>query len=109
MDVAVAYRAPERLKVGGRNPFQPAPNTRLVRGGPNYVPQWVRRDSPFRSVADLRGRRVTGVYSAHLAVWPLEEAQARPLAGSCAVGVAGCTLGRCQTALPGRATEEVPI
>jgi len=70
VDVAMAYRGPERLKVGGRNPFQPAPNIRLVvRGGPLYAVQWARRDSPFRSVADLRGRRVTGVYSAHLALW----------------------------------------
>ncbi len=70
VDVALAYRGPERMRIAGRNPFQPAPNIRLVvRGGPNYVAQWVRRDSPFRSVADLRGRRVTGVYSAHLAVW----------------------------------------
>ncbi len=70
VDVALAYRGPERLKIGGRNPFQPTPNIRLVvRGGPNYVAQWARRDSPFRTVADLRGRRVTGVYSAHLAVW----------------------------------------
>ncbi|MCL6498425.1 MAG: TAXI family TRAP transporter solute-binding subunit [Firmicutes bacterium] len=70
VDVAMAYRGPDRLKVGGRNPFQPAPHIRLVvRGGPLYAVQWARRDSPFRSVADLRGRRVTGVYSAHLAVW----------------------------------------
>jgi TRAP transporter TAXI family solute receptor len=70
VDVAMAYRGPDRLKVGGRNPFQPAPHIRLVvRGGPLYAVQWARRDSPFRTVADLRGRRVTGVYSAHLAVW----------------------------------------
>ncbi|MCS7235879.1 MAG: TAXI family TRAP transporter solute-binding subunit [Armatimonadota bacterium] len=70
VDVAMAYRGPDRLKVGGRNPFQPSPNIRLVvRGGPLYAVQWARRDSPFRTVADLRGRRVTGVYSAHLAVW----------------------------------------
>jgi hypothetical protein len=70
VDVAMAYRGPDRLKVGGRNPFQSAPHIRLVvRGGPLYAVQWARRDSPFRSVADLRGRRVTGVYSAHLAVW----------------------------------------
>ncbi|MDR7607567.1 MAG: TAXI family TRAP transporter solute-binding subunit [Armatimonadota bacterium] len=70
VDVAMAYRGPDRLKVGGRNPFQPAPHIRLVvRGGPLYAVQWARRDSPLRTVADLRGRRVTGVYSAHLAVW----------------------------------------
>ncbi len=70
VDVAMAYRGPDRLQVGGRNPFHPSPNIRLVvRGGPLYAVQWARRDSPFRTVADLRGRRVTGVYSAHLAVW----------------------------------------
>ncbi len=70
VDSAMAYRGPDRLKVGGRNPFHPSPNIRLVvRGGPLYAVQWARRDSPFRTVLDLRGRRVTGVYSAHLAVW----------------------------------------
>ncbi|MDR7481149.1 MAG: TAXI family TRAP transporter solute-binding subunit [Armatimonadota bacterium] len=70
VDMAMAYRGPERLKIGGRNPFQLTPNVRLVwRGGPLYLVEWVRRDSPFRTIADLRGRRVTGVYSAHLAVW----------------------------------------
>lgn len=70
VDVAMAYRGPERLKIGGRNPFQPSPNIRLVvRGGPLYLVEWARRDSPFRTIADLRGRRVTGVYSAHLALW----------------------------------------
>ncbi len=69
-EAAMAYRGPDRLKVGGRNPYQPSPNIRLaVRGGPLYVAQWARRASPFRTVLDLRGRRVTGVYSAHLSVW----------------------------------------
>lgn len=70
VDVAMAYRGPDRLKIGGRNPFQPSPNIRLVvRGGPLYLVEWARRDSPFRTILDLRGRRVTGVYSAHLALW----------------------------------------
>ncbi|MDR7444085.1 MAG: TAXI family TRAP transporter solute-binding subunit [Armatimonadota bacterium] len=70
VDLAMAYRGPDRLKIGGRNPYQSSPHLRLVvRGGPIYVVEGVRRDSPFRTIADLRGRRVTGVYSAHFAVW----------------------------------------
>lgn len=70
VDLALAYRGPERLRIGGRNPYHASPNVRLlVRGGPLYAVEGVRPDSPFRTVADLRGRRVTGVYSAHFAVW----------------------------------------
>ena len=70
VDLAMAYRGPERLRIGGRNPYLASPNLRLVvRGGPIYIVEGVRRDAPFRTIADLRGRRVTGVYSAHFAVW----------------------------------------
>jgi TRAP transporter TAXI family solute receptor len=70
VEVAMAYQGPDRLKVAGRNPYPPAPNVRLVvRGGPVRVAQWARRESVLRSVSDLRGRRVTGVYSANLGVW----------------------------------------
>lgn len=70
VDMAMAYRGPDKLKVGGRNPFQPTPNARLVmRGAPLYLVEWVKRDSDIRGITDLRGKRVTGEYSAQLAVW----------------------------------------
>lgn len=70
VDMAMAYRGPDKLKIGGRNPFQPTPNARLVmRGAPLYVVMWTRKDSDLKSVADLKGRKVTGEYSAQLAVW----------------------------------------
>ena len=69
-EAPMAYRGPGGLRIGGHNPFQAAPNIRLlVRGGPLYLVEWARRDSPFRTVEDLRGRRVTGVYAAQLAAW----------------------------------------
>jgi TRAP-type uncharacterized transport system substrate-binding protein len=33
VDMALAYQGPERLKIGGRNPFQHTPNARLVMRG----------------------------------------------------------------------------
>ncbi|HYY74610.1 MAG TPA: TAXI family TRAP transporter solute-binding subunit [Solirubrobacterales bacterium] len=69
VDVGLAYRGPG-FKIGGRNPFQHAPSLRLVmRGSPLLVALLVRKDSPIRSVHDVRGKRMTGEYPAHLAVW----------------------------------------
>ena len=69
VDMALAYRGPN-FKIGGRNPFPHAPNVRLLmRGSPFMVALLVRKDSPFKNVHDLRGKRVTGEYPAHLAVW----------------------------------------
>jgi len=69
VDVGLAYRGPA-FKVGGRNPFPHAPNVRLVmRGSPLLVGLLVRKDSPIKSVHDVRGKRMTGEYPAHLAVW----------------------------------------
>jgi uncharacterized protein len=69
MDAALAYRGPD-FKVGGRNPFPHTPNLRLVMLGPMIVSApLVRKDSPIRTVHDMRGRRVTGEYPAALTVW----------------------------------------
>ena len=69
VDVGLAYRGPG-FRVGGRNPFPHAPNVRLVmRGSPLLVGLLVRKDSPIKSVHDVRGKRMTGEYPAHLAVW----------------------------------------
>jgi hypothetical protein len=69
VDMALAYRGPT-FKVGGRNPFPHAPNARLVmRGSPLLVALLVRKDSPIKNVHDVKGKRMTGEYPAHLAVW----------------------------------------
>lgn len=69
VDMALTYRGPG-FKIGGRNPFPHAPNVRLVmRGSPLLVGLLVRKDSPIKSVHDVKGRRMTGEYPAHLAVW----------------------------------------
>jgi hypothetical protein len=69
VDMALAYRGPG-FKVGGRNPFPHAPNTRLVmRGSPLMVSLLARKDSPIKTIQDVKGKRMTGEYPAHLAVW----------------------------------------
>ena len=69
VDMGLAYRGPS-YKIGGRNPFQFSPNVRLVqRGSPLLVGLLVRKDSPIKSVTDVKGKRMTGEYPAHLAVW----------------------------------------
>ena len=70
VDLGMAYQGPQRLKVGGRNPFPFSPNVRLVmRGSPLLGSPIVRKDSSIRSIHDVKGKRMTGEYPAHLAVW----------------------------------------
>jgi TRAP transporter TAXI family solute receptor len=70
VDMGLAYQGPQRLRVGGRNPFPHTPDVRLVmRGSPLLVSLLVRKDSPIKSVHDIKGKRMTGEYPAHLAVW----------------------------------------
>lgn len=70
VDMGMAYAGPQRLKIGGKNEFQHSPNLRLVmRGAPLIVGLLVRKDSPLKSVYDIKGKRVTGEYPAHQAVW----------------------------------------
>ena len=69
VDMGLAYRGPG-FKIGGRNPYLHAPNVRLVmRGAPLLVGLLVRKDSPIRAIHDIKGKRMTGEYPAHLAVW----------------------------------------
>jgi uncharacterized protein len=69
VDMGLAYRGP-RFQVGGRNPFPHGPDLRLVmRGSPLLVGLLVRKDSPIKTVHDVKGKRMTGEYPAHLAVW----------------------------------------
>jgi TRAP transporter TAXI family solute receptor len=69
VDMALALRGPQ-FKIGGRNPFPHTPNVRLVmNGSPFLVGLLVRKDSPIKTVNDVKGKRMTGEYPAHLAVW----------------------------------------
>lgn len=70
VETNLSYLGPARFQAGGRNPFPHTPNTRLVmRGAPLLVGLLVKKDSPLKSVHDIKGKRVTGEYPAQLAVW----------------------------------------
>src|SRR5262245_50336583 len=69
VDLGLAYLGPS-FKIGARNPYPPAPNLRLVmRGSPLMVGLLVRKDSPIKTIHEIKGKRMTGEYPAHLAVW----------------------------------------
>ncbi len=69
VDMGMAYQGP-RLKIGGKNPLPHTPNTRLImRGSPLLTSLVSRKDGPVKTVADVKGKRLTGEYPAHLAVW----------------------------------------
>jgi TRAP transporter TAXI family solute receptor len=69
LDLWLTYRGPAH-QIGGRNPFAHTPNVRLaMRGVPLMVGLLVRKDSPIKNVHDVKGKRFTGEYRAHLAVW----------------------------------------
>jgi len=70
VDMAMAYRGPDQLKIGGKNPFATTPNVRLVlRGGAMTVGFHVPKNSNIHTVKELKGRKVAGEYPAHQAVW----------------------------------------
>jgi TRAP transporter TAXI family solute receptor len=69
VDMGMVYQG-QKLKVGGRNPFPHVASSRLImRGSPLRSSLIVRKDSPIKSIADVKGKRVTGEYPAQLAVW----------------------------------------
>ena len=69
VDMGLAQRGPA-FKIGGRNPFPHAPSLRLVmRIAPLMVAPLVRKDSPMRTIQDVKGKRFTGEYPANLAIW----------------------------------------
>ena len=69
VDMALANRGPN-FKIGGRNPFPHTPNVRMaLRGHALTVGLLVRRDSPIKTIHETKGKRMTGEYPAHLAVW----------------------------------------
>ena len=66
----LGYQGPAKLKIGGKNPLPHVPNTRLImRGSPLSVSLVVKKDSPMKTVHDVKGKRVTGEYPANLAIW----------------------------------------
>ena len=70
VDMGLAYQGPKRLQIGGRNPFPHVPNSRLImRGSPLRSSLIVKKDSPIKTIGDVKGKRVTGEYPAQLAVW----------------------------------------
>ena len=70
VDMALSYQGPERLKIGGRNPFLHTPNVRLLmRGSLLLTALLVRKDSAIKTIQDIRGKRLTGEYPAQLANW----------------------------------------
>jgi TRAP transporter TAXI family solute receptor len=69
VDMGMVYQG-QKLKVGGRNPFPHVPSARLLmRGSPLRSSLLVRKDSPIKTIGDVKGKRVTGEYPAQLAVW----------------------------------------
>ncbi|HEY6200779.1 MAG TPA: TAXI family TRAP transporter solute-binding subunit, partial [Candidatus Binatia bacterium] len=59
VDMALAYNGPDRLKIGGRNPYPFTPNTRLImRGTPLQSSIVVRKDAPIKNIYDVKGKRV---------------------------------------------------
>ena len=69
VDMGMVYQG-QKLKVGGRNPFPHVPSSRLLmRGSPLRSSLIVKKDSPIKTIGDVKGRRVTGEYPAQLAVW----------------------------------------
>lgn len=70
VDLGMAYAGAQRLKVGGKNDFAHSSDIRLVmRGAPLVIGLLVKKDSPLKSVYDVKGKRVTGEYPAHQSVW----------------------------------------
>ncbi|HEV8640206.1 MAG TPA: TAXI family TRAP transporter solute-binding subunit [Methylomirabilota bacterium] len=69
VDMGLVYRGP-KFTIGGRNPFPHGPSLRVVmRGAPLMIAPVVRRDSPMKTIHDVKGKRVTGEYPANLAIW----------------------------------------
>ncbi|MEX0806639.1 MAG: TAXI family TRAP transporter solute-binding subunit [Candidatus Binatia bacterium] len=70
VDMGLAFQGPNRLKIGGRNPYPHVPNARLImRGSPLRSSLIVKKDSPIKTIQAVKGQRVTGEYPAQLAVW----------------------------------------
>lgn len=70
VDFALSYQGPDKLKIGGRNPYPATPNLRLVASGSNLVAGMLVRDSSsIDSVNGLAGLTIAGRYPAHLGAY----------------------------------------
>lgn len=70
VEMNLGYQGPAKLKISGKNPLPHVPNTRLImRGSPLSVSLVVKKDSPIKTVQDVKGKRVTGEYPANVAIW----------------------------------------
>ena len=70
IESGLAFQGPARLKIGGKNPLPHVPNARLImRGSPLSVSMVVKKDSPIKTVHDVKGKRMTGEYPANIAIW----------------------------------------
>jgi TRAP transporter TAXI family solute receptor len=70
IESSLSFQGAARLKIGGKNPLPHVPNTRLImRGSPLSVSMVVRKDSPIKTVQDVKGKRMTGEYPANVAIW----------------------------------------
>lgn len=78
LDFAMVYRGPDNLKIGGRNPYPHLPNLRLVASGVDLiVGLLVTRASGINTVHDIKGRRISGEFPAHLGAYVNTYAQLR--------------------------------
>jgi uncharacterized protein len=70
VETNLGYQGPAKLKISGKNQLPHVPNTRLImRGSPLTVSLVVRKDSPIKTLQDIKGKRVTGEYPANIAIW----------------------------------------
>ena len=70
VEMNLGYQGPAKLKISGKNPLPHVPNTRLImRGSPLFVSLVVRKDSPIKTIQDVKGKRVAGEYPANIAIW----------------------------------------
>ena len=70
VEMNLGYQGPAKMKISGKNPLPHVPNIRLImRGSPLLVSLVVRKDSPIKTVHDMKGKRVTGEYPANIAIW----------------------------------------
>lgn len=66
-DMVLSYQRGAVPELGGKNPYPHTPNVRLVmRGAPIVANLLVRKDSPIRTIRDVKGMRVTAQYPAQL-------------------------------------------
>jgi TRAP transporter TAXI family solute receptor len=69
VDLGLGFRGPG-FKVGGKNPYEQSKNIRLVARGTTLTGGlFVRKDSPIKTMQDLKGKRLAGEFPDHLAIW----------------------------------------